>query len=60
MKAILHREEQLPRISELARLNKIDGLEQHEIVCLAALAENLDYPEDHASARQITRDMDRI
>lgn len=59
MKAILHREEQLPRISELARLNKIEGLEQHEIVCLAALAENLDYPEDHASARQITRDMDR-
>lgn len=59
IKAILHREEQLPRVSELAKLNKIEGLEQHEIVCFAALAENLDHPEDHAPAYQIKRDMER-
>lgn len=59
IKAILHREESLPKLSELARLSKIEGLDQHEIVCLAALAENLDHPDDHASAFQIKRDMER-
>jgi hypothetical protein len=59
IKAILHREEQLPKVTELAKLNKIEGLDQHEIVCLAALAENLDHPDDHASAFQIKRDMER-
>lgn len=44
IKAILHREESLPKVTELARLNKIEGLDQHEIVCLAALAENLNIP----------------
>ena len=59
IKAILHREEQLPKVTELAKLNKIEGLDQHEIVCLAALAENLDHPDDHALAFQIKRDMER-
>ena len=59
IKAILHREESLPKVTELARLNKVEGLDQHEIVCLAALAENLDHPDDHASAFQIKRDMER-
>jgi len=59
LKAILHREESLPKVSEMARLTKIEGLDQHEIVCLAALAENLTSPEDHASAYQIKRDMER-
>jgi nucleoside 2-deoxyribosyltransferase len=59
IKAVLHREESLPKVSELAKLNKIEGLDQHEIVYLAALAENLDHPDDHASAQQIKRDMER-
>jgi hypothetical protein len=59
LKAVLHREESLPKVSELAKLNKIEGLDQHEIVCLAALAENLDHPDDNASAYQIKRDMER-
>lgn len=59
IKAVLHREESLPKVTELARLNKVEGLDQHEIVCLAALAENLDHPDDHASAFQIKRDMER-
>lgn len=59
IKAILHREESLPKVSELAKLRKIEGLDQHEIVCLAALAENLDHPDDNASAYQIKRDMER-
>ncbi|HSH71875.1 MAG TPA: hypothetical protein VK974_02340 [Methylophilaceae bacterium] len=59
IKAYLHREENLPKISELAKLNKVEGLDQHEIVLLAALAENLEHPEDHASAYQVKRDMER-
>lgn len=59
IKAVLHREESLPKVSELAKLSKIEGLDQHEIVCLAALAENLDHPDDNASAYQIKRDMER-
>lgn len=59
IKAILYREESLPKVTELAKLNKVEGLDQHEIVCLAALAENLDHPDDHASAFQIKRDMER-
>jgi len=58
IKAIIHREESLPKVSELAKLNKIEGLDQHEIVCLAALAENLEHPDDHAAAFQIKRDME--
>lgn len=59
IKAFLQKEETLPKISELAKLNKIEGLDQHEIVSLAALAENLDHPGDHATAYQIKNDMER-
>ena len=34
-----------------------DGLGQHEIVAMAVIAENLDYPEDYVTAYQIKRDM---
>jgi nucleoside 2-deoxyribosyltransferase len=59
IKAVMHREESLPKVTELARLTKIEGLDQHEIVALAALAENLEYPEDYATSFQIKRDMER-
>ena len=59
IKAYLHREETLPKLSEIARLSKIEGLDQHEIVFLAALAENLEHPEDHATAYQVKKDMER-
>jgi len=59
IKAILSRDESLPKVVELAKLNKVDGLDQHEIVYLATLAENLDYPEDHASANKLKNDMER-
>ena len=58
IKAVMHREESLPKVAELARLTKIEGLDQHEIVALAALAENLEYPEDYATSYQIKRDME--
>ena len=46
IKGYLQKEETLPKLSELLATNiDIDGLEQHEIVCLAAMAENMDHPE---------------
>lgn len=60
IKAYLQKEETLPKLSELlATSNEIDGLEQHEIVCLAAIAENLDYPESGISPYQIKNDMEK-
>lgn len=59
IKAYLHREENLPKVSELAKLHKVEGLDQHEVVLMAALAENLEHPEDHASAFQVKRDMEK-
>lgn len=58
LKAFLHREESLPKVSEMARLTPVDGLSQHEIVAIAAVAENLEHPEDYATTYQIKRDMD--
>ena len=60
IKAYLQKEEALPKLSELlATSNNIDGLEQHEIVCLAAIAENMDYPESGVSPYQIKNDMEK-
>ncbi|WP_211219666.1 hypothetical protein [Nevskia ramosa] len=59
LKAFLHREESLPKVSEMARLVQIDGLSQHEIVAIASVAENLEHPHDYATTYQIKRDMDR-
>jgi len=59
IKALLQKDITLPKISELAKLKKVEGLEQHEIVFLAAMAENLDHPEDHVTAYQIKNDMER-
>ena len=58
LKACLQKAETLTTVSEISRLTKFEGLDQHEVVALAALAENLDHPTDHASTFQIKRDME--
>jgi len=58
IKAYLQKAETLSAVSEISKVTKFEGLDQHEVVCLAALAENLDHPEDHASTYQIKRDME--
>src|SRR5262249_14599061 len=58
IKACLQKAEALSTVSEISKLTKFDGLEQHEVVALAALAENLEHPEDNASTFQIKRDME--
>ena len=58
LKACLQKAETLTTVSEISRLTKFEGLDQHEVVALAALAENLDHPNDNASTFQIKRDME--
>ena len=56
----MQKEETLPKLSELlATSNDNDGLEEHEVVCLAAMAENIDHPEGAVSPYQIKSDMDK-
>lgn len=58
IRARLQKAEKLAAVTEISRTAKFEGLEQHEIVCLAAIAENLEHPKDHASSYQIKRDME--
>jgi len=58
LKAYLQKAETMTAVSEISKVTKFEGLEQHEVVCLAALAENIDHPGDYASAFQIKRDME--
>lgn len=58
LKACLQKAETLTTVSEITKLTKFEGLDQHEIVALAALAQNLDHPTEAASVFQIKRDME--
>ncbi|MGQ0697997.1 MAG: hypothetical protein ACT4PZ_07115 [Panacagrimonas sp.] len=58
IKAYLSKSELLTNISEMSKVSKVEGLEQHEIVALAALAENINHEDDNASTWQIKRDME--
>ncbi|OGP82533.1 MAG: hypothetical protein A2Z08_06210 [Deltaproteobacteria bacterium RBG_16_54_11] len=58
IRAYLQKAETLSAVSEISKVTKFEGLEQHEVVCLAAIAENLEYPEDNAAIYQIKRDME--
>lgn len=58
IKAELHKETSLQNISDSA-LAQIEGLSPHEIVVLAAIAENLYTPEDNASVGMIKRDVEK-
>ena len=50
--------ETLSVVSEISKTTPIEGLDSHEVVCLAAIAENIEHPLDHASTYQIKRDME--
>lgn len=59
LKAYLEKAETLSNAVEISKVTPFEGLDQHEVVCLAALAENIDHPGDHASVFQIKRDMEK-
>lgn len=56
--AYLKKSETLANVSEISMLTKFNGLDQHEVVALAAIAQNFEHPEDHTSTFQIKRDME--
>ncbi len=58
IKAYFEKAETLSDISELAKLNKVEGLDAHEVVALIVIGQNLEYPSDNVSMYQIRRDMD--
>ena len=58
IKAYIQKTENLANVSEVSRLKKFEGLDQHEVMAIASLAENLEHPNDHASHYQIKRDME--
>lgn len=56
--AYFEKAETLSSISELTKLTNFEGLDSHEVVALAAIAQNLDSPEDNTSTFIIKRDME--
>lgn len=59
IKAYLEKAEALQNASEIMTLaSDQEGFAQHEVVALAAVAQNIDHQEDHASTWQIKRDME--
>jgi hypothetical protein len=55
--SMLKKSESLQKLSS-SSLAKIEGLSTHEIIALAAIAENLDTPEDNVSAYTIKSDVE--
>lgn len=58
IKAYLEKAATLNNVSEITKLTKFEGLDSHEVVALAAIAQNLDYPEDNTTAYMIKKDME--
>ena len=50
VKAYLQKAETLANVSEITKLTTFEGLDHHQVVAIAALAENLQDPDDDASA----------
>lgn len=60
IEALLAREVNVAAAAQgLAKLQKIEGLDQHEVVALATMGENLYHLEDVVSLYQVKRDMER-
>lgn len=59
LSALLEKEQTLSSVVEASKLQKIQGLEQHEVVALAALGENITSITDSAAGHEIRRDMER-
>ena len=59
IKAYLKKEEVLPQLTERLASSNIDGLEEHEMICLAAMASEVDHPQSAVSPYQIKNDMEK-
>ena len=59
IKAYVKKAETLENVSEVSQLTTpSDGFAEHEVVALAAVAQNLYHENDHSSMHQIHRDME--
>jgi len=56
-KAILQKKEVLSKVSSESIAN-VEGLAQHELIAIVAIAENLDSPADNVSSYMIKRDIE--
>ncbi|MGK2897528.1 MAG: hypothetical protein ACSLE9_02395 [Burkholderiaceae bacterium] len=57
--AYVEKVEALGNVSEMSQLAALtEGFAEHEVVALAAVAQNINHEEDHATASQIQRDME--
>lgn len=59
IEAYLRKAETMAAVSEVSPVAKIEGLDHHEIVCLAAIAANIDHPHDTVSSYVIKNDMEK-
>lgn len=57
--ALLEKEQTIEAAATASKLQKIQGLEQHEVVTLAAIGENISSITDVASAHSIRQEMER-
>src|ERR1044072_599249 len=60
LKALMQKSETLFRAADVSATRKIEGLDQHEVVTLAAIGENIDKTEDLAAVHAIRADMERF
>lgn len=58
LKALLQKGESLSQVSAHSPLAAVEGLSQQELITLAAIAENLDTPNDHVSAYLVRKDVE--
>ena len=56
----MQKSETLFRAADVSATRKIEGLEQHEVVTLAAIGENIDRTEGLATVHAIRADMERF
>lgn len=56
-RALLQKKVALSKVSSES-IAKIEGLDQHELIAIVAIAQNLDSPQDHVSAYIIKRDIE--
>lgn len=59
LEGAISKDVEIASVAAASRLKNVEGLSQHEMVALVAIAENTDYPGDAASAWQVRQDMEK-
>ena len=58
IQAYLQKLETISALAEMSSTSRFEGLEQHEVFMIGAIAANLDHHEDHASIYRIKKEME--